>query len=411
MNNWNRIGLVTLVGLPLVLAACSDLASNLGLGDAQSQEQKATWPHERGKQQFAAGNYGLAAKHFQQAVTHDGSSIEALNGLAATYDKMGRFDLAERYYRQALVVDPQSEQSLNNLGYSYLLQGKYDLALAYLRDAQALGQDNPVILANRDFAGASLQSSVAAKASADVAAGSAQQVAVVASAKLKVERASSIVQTLKIEAETEPQPSIDSVVQQFAVPLTGTEPQLFTDAGVQRFAVPLGAKPAKSPKKSALQPAPLAVEVEEVVQVALLAPLPETDDAGTIVFDVDDHGFLASPGPEFGSGLVTSLVEVTNGVGRNDMAARMRGYLKSRGMKVAWLTNADQFDHAQSTIFYQEGWRVQAEALAATLPLPVTLTPAAGQRAQLRLRLGRDLLEFDNQLQSQLQRVSDDTPS
>src|SRR3546814_7579021 len=79
----------------------------------------------------------------------DPASVEAVNGLAAAYDQLGRYDLAERYYQRALAMDPTSVQTLNNLGYSLLLQGKPELALTFFRDAARIAPDTTVIAANR----------------------------------------------------------------------------------------------------------------------------------------------------------------------------------------------------------------------------------------------------------------------
>ena len=105
--------------------------------------------YERGKSHFGAGQFGLAVKHFQSAVDHDPASVEALNGLAASYDRLGRYDLSARYYERALSADPASSQTLNNIGYSYIMQERFDLAVAYLRDAQSRDVTDPVVLANR----------------------------------------------------------------------------------------------------------------------------------------------------------------------------------------------------------------------------------------------------------------------
>src|SRR3546814_11331582 len=78
---------------------------------------------------FAAARYGLSVKRFLRAMAGDPASVEAVNGLAAAYDQLGRHDLAERYYQRALAMDPTAVQTLNNLGYSLLLQGKPELAL------------------------------------------------------------------------------------------------------------------------------------------------------------------------------------------------------------------------------------------------------------------------------------------
>ena len=95
---------------------------------------------EKAKRHFAAGQFGLAIESFGAVVETDPTSVTALNGLAASYDRIGRHELAGRFYRQALWLDPKSSQTLNNIGYSYYLQGKLDLALAYLRERSCSGR-------------------------------------------------------------------------------------------------------------------------------------------------------------------------------------------------------------------------------------------------------------------------------
>ncbi len=128
----------------LALGACADLTESTQYSDLSF--------YDRGKFHYNTGQYGLAVKHFRSAVDRVPGSVEALNGLAASYDRLGRYDLATRYYGRALAANPQSTQTLNNIGYSYLLQKRFDLAVAYLRDAQSRDQKDPVILANRKVA-------------------------------------------------------------------------------------------------------------------------------------------------------------------------------------------------------------------------------------------------------------------
>ena len=128
----------------LALGACAGLTEDGRYSDLSF--------YGRGKFHYNAGQYGLAVKHFQSAVDREPGSVEALNGLAASYDRLGRYDLATRYYGRALGADPESTQTLNNIGYSYLLQKRFDLAVAYLRDAYSRDKKDPVILANRKVA-------------------------------------------------------------------------------------------------------------------------------------------------------------------------------------------------------------------------------------------------------------------
>ncbi len=143
MMTWKNFRFVA-VFASLALGACAGLTEDGRYSDLSS--------YERGKLHYNAGQYGLAVKHFRSAVDRERGSVEALNGLAASYDRLGRYDLATRYYGKALGANPESTQTLNNIGYSYLLQKRFDLAVAYLRDAHSRDKKDPVILANRKVA-------------------------------------------------------------------------------------------------------------------------------------------------------------------------------------------------------------------------------------------------------------------
>ncbi|HET9429139.1 MAG TPA: LytR C-terminal domain-containing protein [Allosphingosinicella sp.] len=57
--------------------------------------------------QFRAGNHALAAGNFRRILARAPDSIEAYNGMAAAYDRLGRFDLARRYYEEGLALAPE----------------------------------------------------------------------------------------------------------------------------------------------------------------------------------------------------------------------------------------------------------------------------------------------------------------
>lgn len=73
---------------------------------------------------FALNNVGLALEAFRKALRDDPASVDALNGIAACYDRMGRFDLSRRYYEMALAIDPGDARLYANLAVSLDMQGK-----------------------------------------------------------------------------------------------------------------------------------------------------------------------------------------------------------------------------------------------------------------------------------------------
>lgn len=86
---------------------------------------------------LALGNVGLALTSFRIAAREDPSSVEALAGIAASYDQMGRFDLSRRYYESALALAPADSQLLAAFAASLQLQGRTEEALSVRQEIAA----------------------------------------------------------------------------------------------------------------------------------------------------------------------------------------------------------------------------------------------------------------------------------
>ena len=137
----------------------------------------------------------------------------------------------------------------------------------------------------------------------------------------------------------------------------------------------------------------LAPKVAEIEVAALGAIIPDAPR-------IDTQSAIAVVG-----GL--PLVEVSNGTGRLNMAARIRDYLAAKGIVVKRLTNAEDFRHRETVIYYRAGWRAYAEKLARMLPAVIDLDGHPGQESDIRLELGGDLLEFDRGLYYAVKRTND----
>lgn len=81
-----------------------------------------------GHAQMALGNVGLALEAYRKALREDPSSVNAMRGLAAAYDRMGRFDLSRRHYEMALAVQPGEKDIYDQLAASLQMQGRADEA-------------------------------------------------------------------------------------------------------------------------------------------------------------------------------------------------------------------------------------------------------------------------------------------
>ncbi len=321
----------------------------------------------RGHVQFAEGNFGLALESFHAALAQDGGSVDTLNAVAATYDRIGRYDVAKKYYDRALALAPDSPRTLNNVGYSLVLQGRYDAAMQYFRLAGA-----------RDGAGVAPKAdnmAMAERLAAQSPPAAPPRMAAAGLAQRQgpyIERVSTSVHTLVTKPRPEAmlalvRPEVDPRTAQAphpAIPLAlthGGGDSLAASVAQPRSLVPQGG-PAARPRPAAM---------------AMLS-LPAVEPGDTSIVPTS-----------------TFNVEISNGTGRAQMARRVRGYLELRGLKNMRLSNDASFSNKETVVFYQEGWRVAAEMVRKQLPLTARLQPEAKQAAHVRVRLGADILDFD----------------
>jgi Tfp pilus assembly protein PilF len=137
----------------LLAAGChASLPEPRALSRGFQPEAQVIAPYEDGKLHLAAGRYGLAIDRFGQALARDRGSLDALNGLAIAYTRLGRFDVARAYFDRALGIDAFSALTLNNYGRALLEQGRLQEAGPFLRLARdrASQTELTVIAANLD---------------------------------------------------------------------------------------------------------------------------------------------------------------------------------------------------------------------------------------------------------------------
>src|SRR6185295_12316870 len=96
-------------------AAAPDQVEVRPIGGPGTKLRAADDPLAAAKGQFAIGNVGLALEGFRKAARENPNSAEALAGMAACYETMGRDDLAEANYEAALALAPRNPTLLSSL--------------------------------------------------------------------------------------------------------------------------------------------------------------------------------------------------------------------------------------------------------------------------------------------------------
>ena len=90
--------------------------------------QPANFRVAEGNSQLALGNVGLALESYRKALREEPDSVDAMLGLAACYDRMGRADLSRRHYEMALAVNPANTNTYAQFAQSLEGQGQRDEA-------------------------------------------------------------------------------------------------------------------------------------------------------------------------------------------------------------------------------------------------------------------------------------------
>lgn len=520
-------------------------------GAASSSDYSALY--QKGKAHFAAGQFGLAVNEFQAALVEKPRSIEVLNALGASYDRLGRFDLADHYYNDALALDSKDPQTLNNLAYSLMLRGEPQRAIPLLNTAQHGPATDPVIAANlalakrleqkldqpataslgdeKDNAPALRQEPIkplyierrseeeqelvfAGRDEAKVPAhesnpgstalfvplrqtskpgtlASSEAPAPITqaiqtsdgSASLKDDSDSPTAAPLIPVARSQvgdlrPAPMmarvVDGELKQAAVPTARPPVQLVetaatgptTEATKQTAEVSAGssvlplnpepktvkhepetstgsgarpvkasAEPTRDTKKqiefaSEGPPVPPTKVTTAESMVEVKKPAGETpaslfgligaanaEPMGTTPSNPSppDHArstpveIAMTPAAALSTGAPRKAafpgrssacsIEISNGAGKARMASHFRAFAEAHGFNVHRVTNDRSFSHARTVAYYGAGCEVSARKLASLLPVSVAQEPASVAHNEVRLRLGHDLVSFDQRLQ------------
>jgi Flp pilus assembly protein TadD len=142
----------TLDGGDSAEAVTEDITGNITNTSSFGSAPEQIWL-EKAKEAFRNGNYGLAERHYRQAIEERHQNAEAWLGLAASYDRLKRWDLAERSYQRLMEITGPTPTVLNNYAYHKMLRGDFAAARETLKSAAEKAPDNIYIRNNIELLG------------------------------------------------------------------------------------------------------------------------------------------------------------------------------------------------------------------------------------------------------------------
>ena len=89
------------------------------------------------------------------------------------------------------------------------------------------------------------------------------------------------------------------------------------------------------------------------------------------------------------------VIQVSNGNGVNRMARNVGKYLSSNGFRTMYLTNANHFNHPDTTIYYRSGYLQEARKAAQKLPGRQKMKEVSHlewESAKVKVVIGKDLI-------------------
>lgn len=354
--------------------------------------------------------YSLAVEEFKKVIRIDPTHVKAYNGLGVSYDILGEFSRAVQAYKTALVLNPDLDYVQNNLGYSYLLQGDLDSAIEAFQNAVVLNNENKryhnnlglAYAKNGQFDLAFNEFRLAddeTKAHYNMAQFYYQR-GLYEEARIHFAKASTLnpgdrdtrkglaaaenlakispSKTEKIAEPSPPQVSAEthkelSQEKEVTAPFTGVK---VVEANIEQWdsviEIPV------TEKATTAEPVMLAhIAIQDSIKPGAL------DNE----FDEKRPFILGNIG-----------LEISNGNGVRHMARRVGQYLGEQGFNEPYLTNANHFNHAETIIYYRNGYLHDAYRVAKEIPGYQDMKKVARfQRpgTKVRVLIGRDLMLFD----------------
>lgn len=340
------ISLILLCSTCLTVSACETVRIDVKPKDDPlilKQVINSKEAYSLGKGYLAVSYYGLALEAFRKDLQINGPNVPGLNGLAVTYDMLGRYDLSQKYYEQALIIDPFSPITYGNLAYSQYKQGEYENAQRLLEKARSLATGDPEVNKVLD----SYED------------------------KIQRDRIKNLEKKMiGIKASYQP------------VRISERRWSLMKK-------IPDVTKPAKQVKYKAHLSMDKILFPQKTQEITLSEPESVLKTEKIIWSKIKGEKITWLNHPTY---------SVLNGTGRGGMAKRVSNYIERNGEDAPRLGNARRYNYSTSFIEYIPGYETVAEKLSKMFDIPVKMKAVGELKANVQLTLGADLLSFDESL-------------
>lgn len=377
-------------------------------GNPGSHYLLATYYHERGR-------HREAIKEFKKVVLISPNYVKAYNGMGVSYDLLGYFSKAVVFYKKALSLNPNLDYVQNNLGYSYLRQGNFDAAIEAFQKAIDLDNQNKRFHNNLGLAYAKKGQFDLALTEFKLAGdeyrahfniakiyykkGFYNEAKIHFRKTLEINPSYSIAENWLELAEAKAEIRHTSAEKETSIELSGSDNSIESEPERQNYSFeqvdsnpPITIKSVNAEneirkldgeKKAELE---LADSSSQQSVVSVEMPAIEVQQKK----EVNQQDFLSG-----------GNIEVSNGNGVNNMARRTGDELIEKGFSVVRLTNADNFDHTKTIIYYQEGYLQTAYRVAQQIPKNQNMKKVTGfDRPDINIKIiiGKDIVPHNKML-------------
>lgn len=369
-------------------------------GDAESQYRLARHFQKQGRHE-------IAVEEFRKVLKIDPRHYNAYNALGVSYDRLKKFNLAADAYTAALKLNPSLDYVYNNQGYSNLLRGNLQEAALSFEQAILLNDQNETYKNNLSLVRAKLGPEF----------------------QPEIEKLPEQALVLSQKTEyIEHQPLVvDHSSENDIVEETIVKPKIEKNF----YAVQLGAyidiNRAQKHLKNAIKKGydcPYMTKVDRGksykpyyrVRFGKFTDKLDADSTGagiidkkegpafTVVENYPINVFCSDPlkkctDMEIKHAVLNKeySIEISNGNGVNLMARRVGKYLSNKGYNVKALSNASNFNHSQTTIYYYPGFYGQAQQLTKHIPgfqKTGKLVESRQIKKDIKVLIGKDIIPF-----------------